>query len=493
MGALAVERRAPAAGARAALTAVVDGMEVVQAIQDVAGSVLLVAEKKTFVRVYLGQPSTAMSVQGELRVARKANGPWTKVSSFGTAALDTARSGSTPAQLRSRREDLAYSLDFRLKDKFIEAGTLWFKLGEVRDAGTGDKVSVTDLVGTRTVTFVKSPKLRVHVINLRYTAGSPPAQFAASKTDLEHLESWLGRAYPVPDVEFSSVRIDATAAFPFDADTANAQVAAIRALDIAGGKDPGTHYYGMVTDAKGFMRGKAAAIPATPDPSAVASGPTGAFNSSPGFAWDTDGSYGDWYGGHELGHTFGRFHPGFCNGNSADDPAYPFANGQLANADGNFTGLDVGDDDLKIVPAALPGTTWHDVMTYCDFQWPSSYSYLGIRARLVAEEMLFPDRDDDDHDDDGAGAAGGAARREVEVTRNPVHIAAVVNLTARTAGFAHVTPLPGQSPPSAVPYDSRFALRVRMADGTSVIEPVVFKPPSVGRRVTTRPGWSTPC
>ena len=26
-------------------------------------------------------------------------------------------------------------------------------------------------------------------------------------------------------------------------------------------------------------------------------------------------------------------------GSLADDPAYPFANGQLANADGNFTGL----------------------------------------------------------------------------------------------------------------------------------------------------------
>ena len=22
--------------------------------------------------------------------------------------------------------------------------------------------------------------------------------------------------------------------------------------------------------------------------------------------WDTDGSYGDWYGGHELAHSFGR-------------------------------------------------------------------------------------------------------------------------------------------------------------------------------------------
>ena len=77
------------------------------------------------------------------------------------------------------------------------------------------------------------------------------------------------------------------------------------------------------------------------------------------------------------------------------------------------------------------------------------YSYLGIRApaRGRGDAVPFGSAcDHNDDDDDGAGAAGGAARREVEVTRNPVHIAAVVNLTARTAGFAHVAPLPGQSP-----------------------------------------------
>jgi hypothetical protein len=34
---------------------------------------------------------------------------------------------------------------------------------------------------------------------------------------------------------------------------------------------------------------------------------------------------------------------------------------------------------------ALPGTAWHEVMTYCNYQWLSAYTYLGIRDRLVAE------------------------------------------------------------------------------------------------------------
>ena len=74
--------------------------------------------------------------------------------------------------------------------------------------------------------------------------------------------------------------------------------------------DARTHYYGLVSDGDGsfFMRGLASGIPGTADPSTVASGPTGVNT----WGWDTDGSYGDWYTGHELGHTFGRFHAEFC-------------------------------------------------------------------------------------------------------------------------------------------------------------------------------------
>jgi hypothetical protein len=474
--------KAPAVAAGPKPQATVDGMEVVQAIQNLGGAVPLIAEKRTYVRAYLGAPSSAMSVRGELRVARKANGPWTKVSSFGVANLDAARSGSTLAQLRSRRENLSYSLDFRLPKKFTRVGTLWFRLGAVRNASSGQVVQISGPLGPRTATFLRSPALRLRVINFRYTAGSPPVQYAATKSDLEHLESWLTRAFPIPEVAFSSVTVNATAPWPFNSGQANAQVAALRALDVTSGRDPGTHYYGIVSDGgwqatvppSGFMRGSANAIPTTPDPSAVASGPTGPSL----FPWDTDGSYGDWYGGHELSHTLGRFHPGFCNGNTPDDPAYPFANGQLANADGAFTGLDVGDSEVGITASALPGTTWHDVMTYCDDQWLSSYTYLGIRDRLVAEEMLFPPDDDDDDDDDDEDDDESAAPGRMGLTGagNPVQVTALVNLTDRSGQFAYVTPLPGTSPEPSTPTDDRLALRIRLSDGSTRIEPVVFKP-----------------
>ena len=61
-----------------------------------------------------------------------------------------------------------------------------------------------------------------------------------------------------------------------------------------------SHYYAMVADNAGFMRGCAVGV--------VASGPTGTSD----WGWDFDGTYGDWYGGHELGHTYGRGHANFC-------------------------------------------------------------------------------------------------------------------------------------------------------------------------------------
>ena len=50
----------------------------------------------------------------------------------------------------------------------------------------------------------------------------------------------------------------------------------------------------------------------------------------------------------------------------------------------------MGDASLGISMRALPGPQWHDVMTYCDRQWMSSYTYDGIRQRLLAEDALGP-------------------------------------------------------------------------------------------------------
>jgi hypothetical protein len=215
------------------------------------------------------------------------------------------------------------------------------------------------------------------------------------------------------------------------------------------------------------MRG-CAGVPSTPDPSAIGSGPTGPAT----WGWDFDGTYGDWYTGHELGHTFGRKHPGFC-GETHDDPAYPFVAGQLSNADDAYVGFDVGDASFGLAMTALPGTDWHDVMTYCPTQWLSSYTYTGIRTRLVAEDALGP----------GGGGSGrpderfppGFEQPGHAVKRTLVSVIAEVNLREETGRIAYVLPVergePKQDPGSPV------TIRITGQRGATVGEmPVLVKP-----------------
>jgi hypothetical protein len=132
-----------------------------------------------------------------------------------------------------------------------------------------------------------------------------------------------------------------------------------------GGVDRDTRYIGLVSDTNGFMRGCAPG-----SPSAVASGPTGTRT----WGWDTDGTYADWYGGHEIGHTYGREHPGFAdksdgtctNDNSLQDTQdedYPYGGGKISTGFQHF-GFDVGDPGNSIPPDVKSPFTWTDVMTY---------------------------------------------------------------------------------------------------------------------------------
>ena len=240
---------------------------------------------------------------------------------------------------------------------------------------------------------------------------------------------------------WSTAVVDSNTAAPFTSDDTNAQLAALRTLDMAAGGDRRTHYYGMVADGGFFMRGSAAGIPATADPSVVASGPTGVPSGS--FGWDTDGTYGDWYGGHELGHTFGRMHPGFC-GETHDDTSYPYIAGQLADDDAGCVGYDVGDPWLGLGRTALPGTQWHDIMTYCPSEWLSDYTYRGIMTRLATEDGLAA----------GAGPVVGSdamdGQDDIRMLRdgepkghNTISVVANINLTTGGGKLTYVTPVPG--------------------------------------------------
>lgn len=443
----------------------VDGLEVTQVIQNMNHDVPLIAGKPTIVRAYLSTSDAhPWNLEGKLLVTPMGpTGPLSTpvvVPSLLNGFVDPAEN----TLLRLKRENLNRSITFRLPESLLAAGTYLIQLLKVFPVGD-ESLGVFPPSTERTIQLINSPPMRVHVVGMRYRTATGGPTFTPMALDFNLLRSWLLRAYPVSDVFWTQTVVD----YPNNTDTfdptaddsvdpVNAFLSTIRADDVLNGTDKRTHYYGFVSDGGGFMRGKATGIPGSPDPTIVASGPTG-----PSGGWDTDGSYGDWYGGHELGHTYGRSHAPFCG--AGGGLPYPFPAGQLSTNDGAFVGFDVGDPLLGIPMAALPGVTWHDVMTYCDFQWLSSFTYNGIRDRLVATEALSAGPPAPPSGGTGGAATGGA----VMALPSTIHVVAQVNRTKGTGKFLQVNPS-ASAINQAKNETVQYTLRALKADGTKIQE-----------------------
>jgi hypothetical protein len=428
------------------------GMEVTQAIQDMDNSVTLIAGKTTWVRVYFDKNNGTRAITAQL-VATRSGGGTTTVAPTAGITVDASE------DLKTRRTNWTKSLNFFLPPSITAAGTVTFKLTAVANAGPGTTgISCAGCANLTQVTFYNEPPLVVRAVGLSYTFGSPPALAAPSVTDFALLRSWLGRAYPVAAVTYSRTTVASTNAWPFSCDKANAQLVTIRASDISSGTDVHTHYLGLVSNQGGYMRGCSSGVPTTADPGTTASGPAGPISGSlvmpVNVSGDTDGSFGDWYGGHELAHTFGRAHPGFCNTNPKDDTRFPYPNGQIGtDVDTGYAGLDTGDSTNLIALAVLWPTSSFDIMTYCNQpQWLSAYTYEAVRQRLLDENPGFRT----------------LARRVISVqnsilTGRMVHVAATINLTRGTGEIEFVTPV--ERAPAQIGATTRAALVVRDATG----------------------------
>lgn len=364
------------------------GIEICQSVQANDNSVPLIALKPTLVRVYLDETSVTASVRlrGELCLRTSATGAATYLAAVNELRLDP----NYPVAMSEKREELRHSLNFQLPQDAIGIGTLHVEINRLIQTGGPDQVFSGS--SRLEAEFHAAPPIRIRCIGLRYTDPATGNTHTPNAVHFDYLRSYLVRAYPVSEVIWSQIVVDANFAPPFGDATAifaNAQIAAIRNSEINSGTDPRTHYYGIVDDANGrhFMRGRASGIPAGPQPDTVASGPCG---FPDGFAGDTDLSYADWYGAHELGHTFGRYHPGFPPGQQdASDPDFPYANGQISDNDAKYMGYDIGDPVLGLDRKVLVGTDHHDVMTYAERQWVSAYTFEAIRQRLAEEDAQF--------------------------------------------------------------------------------------------------------
>ncbi len=384
--------------------------EVTQAVQNLDHDVRLIARKKTVVRVYL-KPNALprnVRVRGEILTSQGSMTPARHVTSKNIISL---RQADHPS-LAEQRRDAELSLNFEIASRGV--GPLVVQLNRIIPATRGDDIPISNPEVTREVSFVAAPPLRIRTLGLRFIDDrlDPPQTFAPDAIHFEHLRSYLKRTYPVPELEWSQIVVNAgdnikppfASNPPKDDDPVWEKVAGrviarlqmIRQADLNGGRDPRTHYYGLVADDRGFFRGRATRVAAVADPSVVAFGPAGNPTNYASLAWDDDDSFGDWYGAHELAHTFGCRHPG-CRASASEprrqkrDPqsTYPHAHGRLSNASEDCVGFDTGDPDLGLPMRAYPRMTSSDFMTYCENQWVSRHTYDELFTRLLQEDERF--------------------------------------------------------------------------------------------------------
>lgn len=394
-------------------TVSISHIEVTQAIQDVGHTVPLLAGRGAYVRVFLNIGGTTANadsalVSGKL-VATLPNGNTITLDNL-YGDLDPRVLGSQNGNLEVQRSDALSGLAFLLPREVMAAGQIRVSLGSIQERDGRRQISCTNCAEVaRTVSVTDAaPTFRLTVIGISYTFNGVVHE--PRLLDFAMIPSWLKRAYPIGELVYETrvlpypvagfhppVSRRPPPALPteFNCGDVNTFISQIRAADVAGGVDPRTHYYGLVYEGDAgqtrlFMRG-CASIPSAPNPSAPASGPTGASTMD----WDDSGSYGGWYTGHELGHTLGRWHVGGACGEVGRDPNFPFPNGAISGPAASFVGFDPGDATIepRLSPLAMPGTNvggrqGHDIMSYCPWQWMSAYSYSNILSQIVAENAI---------------------------------------------------------------------------------------------------------
>lgn len=374
-------------------------LEITQGIQEADGlGVTLVAGKRTFVRFHVEKTSGFANPIVGARLWRIVNGQ-----RVGDPILPSAQPGLyyfLPVKLGGAkyivdptitvlsspdRNALGDSFFFRLPDSWTAAGPLAIE-AEVNPTflpNAVDEATRSDNTLRTSMTFVDTPRMILRLFSVRYRNNG--TLYAPTETQLREVEDWLRRAYPIARLTVIRDSEDMTNLNRIPTcDEVNGRLFWDNLfLKWAGIDAVPTRYFGLVADASSavWMRGCATDIP-----SFIASGPTGDPNNHGFSSWDKDNdgeSYGDWYTGHELAHTWGRSHVTCRGDEGGPDMSYPMGeSGSIGRQGGQnkYWGFDIYLRGPIVYPP-----TWKDIMVYCNNQWISAYTYEAIRNRLVSE------------------------------------------------------------------------------------------------------------
>ena len=349
-------------------------LEVTQGIQDLNNSVRLVAKKRTFVRFY-ARTSQGTATAGALLTARRGD------SSITLSPMNPGAVITVVANPDRTIRDQAFL--FELPDGYRQdTVSLRAEVNPSAPTRTVDEPDYTNNAVSTDVKFEEVPPLALVIYSIGYQDKDGNAIINDEK-DARMMANWLSRSWPVPNVRYWLRREDISRSMGRglpECDAVNAFLTAKRLEDLQNPSSAipaNARYYGMVDERGGFMRGCADGLPGY-----ASSGPTGPGGPDTSYEWDTDGSYGDWYGAHEVAHNFMRYHAEFCGAKAGD--TYPYDGGRispsLSGAD-TVMGFDGGTH-------AVYGPNWKDNMTYCENQWTGKFSYHGLMDAL--QQNLLP-------------------------------------------------------------------------------------------------------
>lgn len=396
----------------------IDSLEITQAIQSDGNSVDLVQGKRTAVRLFAS--SDGDSIPGVYARLYRINGSGTIID--GPLSPINLERDSLYLRLPSEpdKDNINESYTFFLPPTWMDDPTLRLQ-AELNPFRFPPEPTYSDnVLQTTTFNLDASERFEAHFILFQYDSGGSRIAPRYAEDYLQAV-SWVRRTYPIASAPGSyadpSPGFRPKVSWLYDenlggnVDGTDRDPDCQRRIDLDPGEDgflddpslcaawyvvcptldsiraaesipSEIQLVGMVSDEAGFARGWACG--------GGVSTPTGLATTDPAtrnWGWDFDGSYGDWYAGHEIGHSQGRGHPSSGNecGHSASDGGYPWPDAEIG--DESYRGFDMGDMGLNslLVPRVYPNE-WHDMMGYCmaPGQWISNYTYLGIKSFLEA-------------------------------------------------------------------------------------------------------------
>jgi hypothetical protein len=332
-------------------------VEVTQGVQQPDNSVMLVADRTTYVRWTLTDTTAYTGVSAYL---------------YGTTALGASLPGSPIVALSTRtltasadRQVYSDTFNFKLPASWLTQ-SIQLAASAVNDSG----YSLSTL--PKTFTFKYAKPLKVTLIPIKYQC--PSGTKVTPLAPYDYLNDFTYETFPVPTItialhaanSYSGPCVSNTPA-PSDTDwlTGPPYTAGmlynITKLWISEGS-PNKYYYGLVHV---YCPGGSCAA---------------------GLAWNNTYKAGVGFDGtnsahflapetmaHELGHNHGLHHPPGC-GTVDSDPAhnwfgYPYANGYIGDSAHPNYGFNIK------TPAIYPSTIYSDFMNFCFVQWVSDYTY----------------------------------------------------------------------------------------------------------------------